>query len=130
MYGAGEFGKTRRLVGRFHYVTRWFTGESAYWADLDEIFLLMEGAGQWATYAWYVDPRGGAVDRETALHELRRAGRYWTQDACLALFLVIDRLLPGWQRLAFARPPVTGTALLSSRGQCLRTPIMSANAIV
>ncbi len=92
--------------------SRWFTGESA-WADLDEVFLLMEGVGQWAMYAWYVDPRGGALDRQTAIHELRRGGKYWTQDAGLALFLVIDRLLPGWQRLAFARPPVTGAALLA-----------------
>ena len=90
---------------------KWFTGEAEKWAPLDEIFLTMEGLGQWVIYAWFRDPRGEDLDHETALREARR-GRSWTQDEGLALFLVVDRLVPDWQKLAFAPKPETAEALL------------------
>jgi hypothetical protein len=91
---------------------RWFVGASAKWAPLDEIFLTMEGLGQWVAYAWYSGDRGPRLAPEVALREVRRGGRFWTQDEGLALFLVVDRLVPGWQRLAFAPRPWTAAALL------------------
>lgn len=92
---------------------RFFTGAAAQWAPLDEIFLTMEGLGQWAIFAWHRDPRGGGFDRDTALREVRRGGRWWSQDQGLALFLVVDRLVPKWQELAFAPKPETAEALLA-----------------
>ena len=90
---------------------KWFTGEAEKWAPLDEIFLTMEGLGQWVIYTWFTDPRGEGLDHETALREARR-GRSWTQDEGLALFLLVDRLVPDWQKLAFAPKPETAEALL------------------
>jgi hypothetical protein len=92
---------------------RWFTGASEKWAPLDEIFLTMEGLGQWAIWSWVTDKRGGGLDREAALKEVRRGGRWWTQDQGLALFLTVDRLVPGWQKRAFAPKPETAEALLA-----------------
>ena len=92
---------------------RRFTGESAKWVELDEIFLTMEGAGQWAAYAWFTDPSGGRLAPATALRAVRRGGRSWSQDEGLAIFLVVDRLLPNWQALAFAKEPVTAEGLLA-----------------
>ena len=92
---------------------RWFTGTDEKWAPLDEIFLTMEGLGQWAIWSWVTDRRGGALGREAALKEVRRGGRWWTQDEGLALFLTIDRLVPGWQKSAFAPKPETAEALLA-----------------
>jgi hypothetical protein len=92
---------------------RWFTGDNEKWAELDEVFLTMEGAGQWAAYAWYTDPGGGRLAPATALRAVRRGGRSWSQDKGLALFLVVDRLLPKWQTLAFAKEPVTAEGLLA-----------------
>jgi hypothetical protein len=91
---------------------RWFVGDSARWAPLDEIFLTMEGLGQWAAYAWLVGPRGPRLAPAVAQRELRRGGRFWTQDEGLALLLAVDRLVPGWQALAFAERPLTAEALL------------------
>lgn len=90
----------------------WFKGEHEQWIPLDELFLTMEGIGQWAAYAWWRDPRGRKLDAATALREIRREGRWWSQDEGLAIFLVVDRLVPGWQRLAFARKPETASSLL------------------
>jgi hypothetical protein len=92
---------------------KWFTGDAEKWAPLDEIFLTMEGLGQWVIYQWFIDPRGEGFDHATALREARRGGKYWTQDEGLALFLVVDRLVPDWQKLAFASKPETAEALLA-----------------
>ena len=91
---------------------RWFVGPSVKWAPLDEIFLTMEGLGQWVAYAWYSGAGGPRLAPDVVLREVRRGGRHWTQDEGLALFLVVDRLVPGWQRLAFAARPWTAAALL------------------
>ena len=41
---------------------RWFTGDDAVFAILDDTFLSMEGAGQWVGYAWLAHPAGGEAD--------------------------------------------------------------------
>lgn len=92
---------------------RWFTGNDARWQPLDDVFLTMEGLGQWLAYAWYVSPQGGGIDRATALREVRRKRNQWSQDHGLGLFLVIDRLVPNWQRDVFAAKPALAEALLA-----------------
>jgi hypothetical protein len=73
---------------------RFFTGDSKYLAELEEIFLGMEGAAQWAAFRALV---ADGASRDEAL-TLIRGGRRWSQDEGLALFLVIDALMPGkWQ---------------------------------
>lgn len=91
---------------------RWFVGADAKWAQLDDIFLTMEGAGQWLAYAWLIAPEGEKLSKPTALRGVRRDGGQWSQDQGLALFLTIDRLVPGWQKLAFAQKPLLARALL------------------
>ncbi len=90
---------------------RWFTGPAAQWAPLDDLFLDMEGLGQWVFYRWAL--RSGVAPAE-ALAATRRGGKYWTQDEGLALFLTIDRLLPDWQSRAFAAQPALAEALLEA----------------
>jgi hypothetical protein len=90
----------------------WFKGDAAYWAQLDDIFLTMEGLGQWIAYAWL---KSSAPDMPAAdlLEAVRRGGKQWTQDEGLALFLVVDRLVPDWQTSAFAAEPQLAEALLA-----------------
>ncbi|MGK2858911.1 MAG: hypothetical protein ACSLFQ_17065 [Thermoanaerobaculia bacterium] len=80
---------------------RWLTGDDAVYATLDNVFLSMEGVGQWTAYAWLSHPEDGGLDRQSAITKMLGRRRWWTQDEGLALFLVIDRLLPGWPALAF-----------------------------
>lgn len=101
---------------------RWFGGPQASWTQYDDVFLTMEGLGQWLAYSWYVSPDGLHLGPKQALREVRRGGKYWTQDEGLALFLVIDRLLPGWQKLAFAHEPLLAEALLARAAQRKATP--------
>jgi hypothetical protein len=92
---------------------KYFVGANARWAPLDELYLTMEGEGQWAMYSWWTDPRAKGLAPAIVLPQIRSASRSWVQDEGLALFLVIDRLIPSWQRLAFARRSETAGSLLA-----------------
>ncbi|HEX8616796.1 MAG TPA: hypothetical protein VF911_04330 [Thermoanaerobaculia bacterium] len=89
---------------------RYFTGDSAWLAEIEEIFLGMEGAAQWAAY------RAAILDgatHEEAILLMTRGGRVWSQDEGLALFLAIDALMPGqWQEKVFGATAVGAWDLL------------------
>lgn len=93
--------------------SRWLTGDNAYWKHADDLFLTMEGVGQWSAYAWLSHPRGWALSPALAARAMRGGRRWWSQEEGLALFLVIDRLLPGWQAQAFSANPALGIDLLA-----------------
>jgi hypothetical protein len=92
---------------------RFFTGENAKLSELEDIFLTMEGIAQWAGYSWLVHPHGLGIAPEVALPGMRRGGRQWSQDEGLAIFLLVDRLVPDWQARAFAAEPATAMQLLA-----------------
>lgn len=88
---------------------RFFTGENAHLAAVDELSLTGEGLGQWVSYRWLT--RGRGLDPALVLRKMR--GGFFSQNQGLALFLVVNRLVPGWQRRVFANPPATAEPLLA-----------------
>ena len=86
-----------------------FTGADERWAIVDELALTTEGLGEWASYAWLT--RGRRLAPAIVLPRFR--GSFWSQEAGLGLFLVVDRLVPGWQRLVFRSPSATAETLLA-----------------
>lgn len=116
---APDDAEARRLAGRalehMHARhARWFTGEKAAFTGLDEVFLTMEGMGQWMIWRYFLSLEGGGYAPEQALPAVRRGGRQWSQDEGLALILVVDRLLPGWKERAFRDPEWRATHLLEA----------------
>jgi len=93
---------------------RFFTGEQAHFTELDDVFLTMEGMGQWLIYRYFRSPEGGGASEAQAVAGVRRGRRWWTQDEGLALILVIDRLLPGWQERASRDPDWRAERLLAA----------------
>ena len=91
---------------------RWFTGDDARFAAADDLWLTMEGVGQWTAYAWLAHPDGGGLARDAAIATMLGRRRWWVQDEGLALMLVVDRLMPGWPELAFTSPAPGATSLL------------------
>ncbi len=89
---------------------KFFVEKDAVYADLEEIFLTMEGAANWAAYK---AATAQGLSHEDALKLIRQSGKYWSQDEGLALFLLIDALLPKWQKKAFGKSSATVTDLLS-----------------
>jgi len=89
---------------------QFFTGKDAIYAEAEEIFLTMEGAANWAAYRAAI---AQGLNEPDALRLIRRSGKHWSQDEGLAIFAVIDSLLPQWQKKAFGKRAATVTELLS-----------------
>lgn len=114
---AVDIGEARRLAGQALTMmqarrARFFVGENAKLADLEDVFLSMEGAAQWAGYAWLTDAEGGGVAPQRALPGMRRGGLQWSQDEGLAIYLVLDRLVPDWRARSFSNAPETALTAL------------------
>lgn len=91
---------------------RWFVGDNEVFSTLDDTWLSMEGAAQWAAVAWLSHPEGGAMTRADAIAKMLGRRRWWAQDESLAIFLVVDRLLPNWPALVFSTTSMGATDLL------------------
>ncbi len=92
---------------------RWFTGADRVYAEADDVFLTMEGTGNWAAWTWLTDPRGGNLSPSDAAAFVRGAGTHWSQDQGLGVILAINRLIPDWPRLAFGPDGVTADMLIA-----------------
>ena len=88
---------------------RHFTGADAHWALVDEMSLTTEGLGQLVAYKWLTQGRGLASS--LVLSKMR--GPSWSQEQGLATFLIVDRLVPRWQRRLFSPSPATAEQLLA-----------------
>jgi hypothetical protein len=93
---------------------RWFTGDKASFTAMDDVFLTMEGMGQWLIHKYFLSPEGGGLTPADSLRAVRRNQRWWSQDEGLALILVVDRLLPNWQERAFRDPDWRAERLLAA----------------
>jgi hypothetical protein len=92
---------------------RWFTGDKAAFAELEDVFLTLEGVGQYAGYSWLTNARGGGFSHDVAVRGMRRGGRRWSQDEGFGIFLALDRLDPDWPDKAFRTPPRTALEMLA-----------------
>ena len=91
---------------------RWFTGDNEIFSTVDDTFMSLEGAAQWSAIAWHAHPSGGGMTKAAAIAKLLGSRRFWTQDEGAALFLVIDRLMPGWPGLVFSHTSIGAYTLL------------------
>ncbi len=96
---------------------RWLGGPSGEWARADNIFLGMEGLGQWLFYRWTARVVAVRADRRpdvAAVNATRRGRKQWSQDEGLALFLLLDRFKPDWRSGHAAADPTQLRALLDA----------------
>jgi hypothetical protein len=94
--------------------TRYFTGANEPYAEIESMFLVLEGAGQLAAYRAVA--RGAEADGidAAAISLVRDNRKYWSQDEGLALFLLIDAMVPDWQSKIFTSAPASPFSLLES----------------
>jgi rubrerythrin len=91
---------------------RYYTGSDRAYKEFEEVFLSMEGAGQWAAYTFAKrDTRADASD-SAVVDFVRSTRKYWVQEEGLALFLLIDRFVPDWQRRIFGSTYVSPVDML------------------
>jgi hypothetical protein len=112
--------KARQLARQMLSLTKarrkiYFTGKETYLADIEDIFLTLEGSGQWLGYQWLIDPKGGNQTDADALARMSTDAGFWSQDQGLAMFLVVDRLDKGaWKKIAFGKGGRSGIAFLEA----------------
>jgi hypothetical protein len=80
---------------------RFYVNTSVAFRDLEDVFLSMEGSAQWAAYRWARLQAAPEVSDEAVVKFVRADRKYWSQDEGLAVYLLIDALVPGWQRRTF-----------------------------
>jgi hypothetical protein len=82
---------------------------------LDDIFLSMEGVGQYVAVAWLIHPKGGNMPLNVALQGFRRNGRQWSQEEGLATFLALTNITKiNWAKDMFGPNPKTIVSLIES----------------
>jgi hypothetical protein len=89
-----------------------FSGKTARLAEVEDLFLTMEGTAQWAGYRYLRNPAGGHLADKAALELMRGKRRPWSQEEGLALFLTLDRLDHGWRGEVFGSDLSYGLPLL------------------
>lgn len=85
--------------------SQFFTEKYKSLYRIDNMFLTMEGLGQYSIYIWMIHPKGGNTDREIAINGIRRNKKWWSQDEGLGLFLVLEKLSPpkSWAKKMFEK---------------------------
>lgn len=77
---------------------RFFTGADQPYAELEELFLNMEGAAEWARFKYHQAAPGNTMSDEEIISFIRGGENSWSQDMGLALVLLLEKEVPGWQR--------------------------------
>jgi len=89
---------------------RVYGSDDAPWARLEQLLLDMEGAAQWAAMAHLGNTTRLGV--EARRNVVRGARQYWSEDQGLALYMVLDALVPGWAEQMFSTEPPSSLDLL------------------
>lgn len=93
----------------------YFVDDKKILTPLDDIFLSMEGVGQYVAVAWLVHPKGGNLPLDVAMLGFRRNGRQWSQEEGLATFLaLLNTTKINWAEDMFGPNPKTIVSLIEN----------------
>jgi hypothetical protein len=114
--GAHDAAIRRELVARGLALVRerratYLSGDGDPGAAIEDIYLALEGRGQWASYQ-FVQARAPSATDSDVLTFVRDQREFWLREEGLALFLLLDDLVPRWQARVFGRAPEAPFALL------------------
>ena len=99
---------SRQALAMYDQRQKFMSSLDSTLVELDDIFLTMEGTGQYMIVSWLTHPRckGGSVDLKTAIKATRRQKTWWSQDEGLALSLLYQQLSeqPDWTPFYTSHP--------------------------
>jgi hypothetical protein len=107
-----RFAAATALELRTARQARYLSGRESIWVEADDVFVTLEGVGQYVAFRWFARKPG--VDRASALAEARRGGKYWSQDEGLGLALALEAMSPVWKRQVLGSTAQTLPALLQA----------------
>ncbi len=86
--------------------------ENKILVEMDNIFLSMEGLGQYMIVSWLTHAKGGNYPLDIAIKATRRGGKWWSQDEGLALFIILSKMKnPNW-KIMFSNNPIDIVTLI------------------
>lgn len=91
---------------------QYFKDSKAAYVEIEGLFLTMEGAAQWAAYSLTRTRNSRGAGDAAAMKLVRDDRRYWSQELGLALFVLLDAMVPNWQERIFEPLPPSPFALL------------------
>lgn len=99
---ARDLDDCRQAVGEALLVSqkrkdRFFVGDKQGYSSLEDIFLAMEGLAMWVQYRTARERAPSGEEWLKTLITLSERTDAWSQEHGLGLFLLMDRLVPGWQ---------------------------------
>jgi len=74
-----------------------FVDDNAGYAELDDLFLVLEGTAMWAQFKSETSTPTASRNSRRILELLFKQTHAWSQREGLALVLLLDRFQPGWQ---------------------------------
>ncbi|MGX1929370.1 hypothetical protein [Flagellimonas sp. 2504JD4-2] len=107
-----EASKILSMINKRH--DQHFTDSLSILKRLDNLFLTMEGVGEYNMYAWLSHPEGGKLSPQQALEGTRRGK--WSQDEGLGLAILLSKISPPeeWGGQLFGQGSATLVELLES----------------
>lgn len=108
-----------KVLASIHARQALWYGGIEWLGEAADVFLAMEGAGQYASYLWLTHEQGGKRTPDQAYEMLKT--RWWTQEEGLALMILVARLVPDWRERVFGQSPQTATELLAAAGNDRRS---------
>lgn len=118
---ANEAGERRRLLASALAAmrdrrARFLSGDNAVYAQLEDVFLMMEGTANWAAM------KNAARDmpESDAIAYIRGRRHRWTQDEGLGIFLAIDATTTGWQERVLGDAPPSLETLIENAASGVR----------
>lgn len=102
---AGEEASLRLLANALNLAearrAKYFTGDRAVFADLEDLFTVLEGVGVWAQFQVLRAQAPTDETWQTTAINLLRLNTDWVQEEGFVLFVLIDRFVPDWQARFF-----------------------------
>lgn len=92
--------------------TTYFADSAAAYSEMEDGFLNMEGMACWAALKLALRRQPSAHPAEVQ-SELRGNRKWWSQEEGLALFLLLDRWVPGWVNRVLPPELASPAALLA-----------------
>jgi hypothetical protein len=90
-----------------------YRGKDAHLSQVEDVWLTLEGSGQWLGYQWLVAKDGGGYEKALVHEGFGKRAKWWSQIEGLALIMAVDRLDQNqWKVHAFTDGKKAGIALL------------------
>ena len=91
---------------------RFMSKDQRVYSGFEDVFLSLEGVAMWVHYQMALDHAPPGQDWFTTLGPIAERSAAWSQEEGAGLFMLIDRLVPGWQaRFLALNPPSPFTVL-------------------